>query len=132
MSRGLSGTVRVLKQGMEDGPLATNRAGGIAAGPVARLQRLLQDLGYGGRVDGIYGPKTVQMVVKFQSLNGLPVNGEVDGPTKAALNAALTGAVVDKRASVPSDEFGEVATEAMRETLAAERQRIAETKEFFS
>ena len=56
----------------------------------AALQTDLQVAGYyTGKVDGVYGPETVAAVEALQEDAGLPVTGLVDGPTEAALDAAL-------------------------------------------
>jgi murein L,D-transpeptidase YcbB/YkuD len=54
------------------------------------LQTALQTTGYyTGKVDGIYGPGTVEAVKKLQSANGLPVTGYVDRATATALSNAV-------------------------------------------
>jgi murein L,D-transpeptidase YcbB/YkuD len=54
------------------------------------LQGALQSLGlYGGKIDGIYGPSTVEAVKKLQSAHGLPATGFVDQATSLALDNAL-------------------------------------------
>jgi peptidoglycan hydrolase-like protein with peptidoglycan-binding domain len=56
---------------------------------VAALQRRLTDLGYWlGAVDGQYGSLTIQAVYAFQKVQGLPTSGQVDGPTRQALDRA--------------------------------------------
>lgn len=50
------------------------------------VQRKLKQWGYyNGAVDGIYGSKTYNAVVKFQKKNGLSVDGHVGPQTKKAL-----------------------------------------------
>jgi peptidoglycan hydrolase-like protein with peptidoglycan-binding domain len=44
---------------------------------------------YSGKVDGIYGPATVDAVKKLQTDKGLPVTGLVDQATGVALDAAV-------------------------------------------
>jgi len=60
------------------------------SGPrVLALQERLTGLGYWlGTVDGAYGTLTRQAVMAFQKVQGLPVNGQVDGVTAAALERA--------------------------------------------
>jgi murein L,D-transpeptidase YcbB/YkuD len=54
------------------------------------LQRSLTDAGYyKGKVDGVYGPETVDAVEALQKAHGLPVTGTVDKATDAALQADL-------------------------------------------
>ncbi len=56
----------------------------------ATLQQSLTDAGYyTGKVDGIYGPSTVQAVQALQKAHGLPVTGTVDKATAAALQSDL-------------------------------------------
>ncbi len=52
------------------------------------LQTALQTVGYyDGKIDGVYGPSTVDAVEELQRANGLPVTGLVDSATEAALSA---------------------------------------------
>ncbi|MGI9823035.1 peptidoglycan-binding domain-containing protein [Agromyces sp. Marseille-Q5079] len=54
------------------------------------LQQDLATAGYyGGAVDGVSGPLTVQAIEDLQEANGLPVTGTVDKATAAALQAEL-------------------------------------------
>jgi peptidoglycan hydrolase-like protein with peptidoglycan-binding domain len=56
----------------------------------AALQQSLTDAGYyTGKVDGVYGPATVDAVQALQKAHGLPVTGAVDKATAAALQADL-------------------------------------------
>ena len=56
----------------------------------AALQQSLSDAGhYSGKVDGVYGPSTVDAVQSLQKAHGLPVTGTVDKATQAALQADL-------------------------------------------
>ena len=52
---------------------------------VKKLQSLLTQKGFSAGADGDFGPKTEEMVKKFQEKNKLPVNGVVDQATWAAL-----------------------------------------------
>ena len=54
------------------------------------LQKSLADAGYyKGKVDGVYGPATVDAVESLQQTHSLPVTGTVDKATDAALRADL-------------------------------------------
>ncbi len=54
------------------------------------LQQSLTDAGYyTGKVDGIYGPKTVAAVQALQKANGLPQTGTLDKATEKALQSEL-------------------------------------------
>lgn len=56
----------------------------------ASLQQSLSDAGYyAGKVDGVYGPSTVDAVESLQKSHGLPVTGTVDKATQAALQEDL-------------------------------------------
>ena len=56
----------------------------------AALQQSLSDAGYyTGKVDGVYGPSTVEAVQSLQKAHGLPVTGTVDKATDEALQADL-------------------------------------------
>lgn len=63
----------------------------IGLSTVADVQRALNTLGYPNLVaDGKLGPLTVEVIKRFQSANGLPVDGNAGPSTKAALSAALS------------------------------------------
>jgi murein L,D-transpeptidase YcbB/YkuD len=56
------------------------------------IQTNLKTAGYyEGKVDGIYGPQTVEAVENLQKDAGLPVTGLVDRATSAALDEAVAG-----------------------------------------
>ena len=74
------------------------------------LQQDLADAGYfDGKVDGVYGPETVDAVAALQKANGLPQTGTVDKATEAALRAELEAA------------GGAAAEEAMASTAALQQ-----------
>jgi murein L,D-transpeptidase YcbB/YkuD len=76
------------------------------------LQTALQTTGhYTGKVDGIYGPATVDAVKKLQTASGLPVTGYVD---RATANA-LTNAVLSKGGAAASQALAHTA--AVQATL---------------
>jgi hypothetical protein len=57
---------------------------------VKRLQRALAALGFPvGKIDGVYGPKTVQALQGFQRKHGLTADGVLGPQTLAALELAL-------------------------------------------
>lgn len=74
---------------------------GLTPGEVLALQQRLRDLGYSevGRVDGKWGPRTVAAVSAFQATSGLPVTGDLDKTTAAALTTAPPRPVGDSRAT---------------------------------
>jgi len=54
------------------------------------LQQSLAQAGYyNAKVDGVYGPATVEAVTALQQAHGLPATGTVDKATEAALQADL-------------------------------------------
>lgn len=58
---------------------------------VRSVQQALNDRGYNaGAVDGQWGPATEDAVRRFQQVAGLPVSGELERPTLAALGVART------------------------------------------
>ncbi len=64
---------------------------GMQGADVARLQRILNNLGYrAGAEDGIFGPATEAAVRAFQKDHGLPVIGVVGPRTAALLQASRT------------------------------------------
>ena len=76
----------------------------------AALQQDLADAGYfDGKVDGVYGPETVDAVTALQKANGLPQTGTMDKATEAALRAELEAA------------GGAAAQEAMASTAALQQ-----------
>lgn len=74
---------------------------GLSRGEIEALQQRLRDLGYSevGRVDGKWGPRTVAAVSAFQATSGLPVTGDLDKTTAAALTTAPPRPVSDSRAT---------------------------------
>lgn len=82
----------------------TKRALGIRAVTIAgkynqtvrNAQQKLKQWGYYiGAVDGIYGPKTREAVIKFQRKNGLVADGIIGPKTKTALGLGVDAAVGD-------------------------------------
>lgn len=58
----------------------------ILFGKVLRIQNKLNSLNFNvGNPDGIFGPKTTNAVTRFQSVNGLVMNGVVDPRTRQQL-----------------------------------------------
>ncbi len=73
------------------------------------LQNALHTTGYyNGKIDGIYGPATVEAVKQLQTAKGLPATGYVDRATGAALNSAM------------ASKGGAVATSALAHTAAVQ------------
>jgi murein L,D-transpeptidase YcbB/YkuD len=78
----------------------------------ATLQQSLSDTGYyDGKVDGVYGPATVDAVVSLQEAHDLPTTGTVDKATADALEEDLTSA------GGATAEEAVVATTAVQQTL---------------
>jgi hypothetical protein len=66
---------------------ADNATGAGQGAAVASAQARLIDMGLlQGKADGIAGPATRAAISKFQKIRGLPVTGELDGPTADALS----------------------------------------------
>lgn len=67
------------------------------------LQKSLADAGYyTGKIDGVYGPSTVDAVEALQKAHQLPVTGTVDNATDAAMKADLQhkgGAAAQEKAA---------------------------------
>ena len=58
---------------------------------VRRVQQSLKDKGYNaGSIDGQWGPATEDAVRRFQQASGLPLTGELGGPTLSALGVTPT------------------------------------------
>ncbi|MGZ4592299.1 MAG: peptidoglycan-binding domain-containing protein [Actinomycetes bacterium] len=74
------------------------------------LQESLAAAGYyDGKIDGVYGPATLDAVEALQKANGLPVTGTVDKATDAALQADLHA------------KGGEAAQQALASTAAVQQ-----------
>ena len=70
---------------------------------IREAQRLLSDLGYSpGPADGIMGSKSREALMRFQSQEGLPVNGKVSDRVLAQLRKARTQTAAIRPAPVPS------------------------------
>ena len=82
-------------------PAEINPDDGLSKGEIEALQQRLRDLGYSevGRVDGKWGPRTIAAVSAFQATSGLPVTGDLDKTTAAALTTAPPRPVGDSRAT---------------------------------
>lgn len=63
---------------------------GIVGYDVLQLQMILQSLGYDpGPIDGIFGPRTKNAVMRFQRDNGLKVDGIVGPETMRVINMLI-------------------------------------------
>lgn len=80
---------------------------GLSKGEVLALQQRLRDLGYAevGRPDGLWGPRTAAAVSAFQATVGLPVTGELDKATAAALTTSGPRPVSAERKSTTATEL---------------------------
>lgn len=87
--------------------IAINVDDGLSEGEVLALQQRLRDLGYSevGRPDGLWGPKTTAAVSAFQATVGLPVSGELDKTTAAALATSGPRPVSDARAKTTATDL---------------------------
>lgn len=57
---------------------------------VLQLQMILQSLGYDpGPIDGIFGPRTKNAIMRFQRDNGLKVDGIVGPETMRVINMLI-------------------------------------------
>lgn len=78
----------------------------------ATLQKSLSEAGYfTGKVDGVYGPSTVDAVQALQKAHGLPVTGTVDKATQEALQSDLQA----KGGAAAQEELA--STAAVQQTL---------------
>jgi peptidoglycan hydrolase-like protein with peptidoglycan-binding domain len=91
------GTITVAERGgiYQPAPIVITRHGSasVAVGTVKNVQHALNTLGHANpplAEDGKLGPKTINAIKTFQGRNGLVVDGNASGATKAALSAALT------------------------------------------
>ncbi len=76
----------------------------------AALQQSLSDAGYyNGKVDGVYGPATVDAVEALQKAHGLPVTGTVDKATAGGAPGR------------PAAKGGAAAQEALASTAAVQQ-----------
>ena len=90
------GTITAAERGgiFQPAPIVITQHGAasIAVGSVKNVQHSLNALGCKPPLveDGKLGPKTIACIQAFQKKNGLVVDGNAGGSTKAALSAALT------------------------------------------
>lgn len=90
-----------------DEPVNIDPTDGLSKGEVLALQQRLRDLGYSevGWPDGLWGPKTTAAVSAFQATVGLPVSGELDKTTAAALATSGPRPVSDARAKTTATDL---------------------------
>ncbi len=70
---------------------AQNLYWGSRGSEVSEVQRKLKQWGYyTGGIDGVYGAKTYQAIIRFQRKNGLKVDGIVGNQTKRAMGLPTT------------------------------------------
>jgi peptidoglycan hydrolase-like protein with peptidoglycan-binding domain len=80
----------------------TKEATGAVREYTAALQTNLKTAGYyEGKIDGVYGPQTVDAVETLQEDAGLPVTGLVDVATAEALDAATLAALEEALSAQP-------------------------------
>lgn len=83
--------------------IATSKFGSSGE-EVRQIQQKLKSWGYyNGSIDGIYGSQTVAAVKKFQSKNGLTVDGIAGAKTLAALGIKSTSSSGNKTSANNSD-----------------------------
>jgi len=90
------GTITVAERGgiYQPAPIVITKHGSasVAVGTIKNVQHALNTLGHANPPlveDGKLGPKTINSIKTFQGRNGLVVDGNASGATKAALSAAL-------------------------------------------
>ncbi len=87
--------------------LSSNSGGTVNSGgtmsnleDIRQVQQSLMDLGYlPGDANGMLSSQTQQAIREFQFLNNLPVTGNVDEPTKIALDSQAGGSVENAQLS---------------------------------
>jgi hypothetical protein len=66
--------------------VTTRTVRNVRSSLVATAQEELAELGYyGGAIDGAFGPRTSNALLRYQRDYGLPVTGRLDRPTRASL-----------------------------------------------
>jgi hypothetical protein len=85
-----------------DGRKTTARSADRVAGPsnadVKQAQTALQGIGlYDGKIDGIYGSKTIKAVGEFQASNDLARTGTLNRPTQEKLQQASAAGATPNR-----------------------------------
>lgn len=98
------------------------RAGGgvLSVAEIRSVQQRLRDLGYAevGRVDGVWGPRTMAGVVAFQATTSLPVTGRLDAATAAGLATAGRRPVSAERAEISAKKLRQEGDAVARATAA--------------
>lgn len=102
-------------------PVTIDPTDGLSEPEVRALQQRLRDLGYSevGRVDGKWGPRTVAGVSAFQATAKLPVTGDLDTATAAALAVSPPrpiGTSRDTTTAATLREHGDVAAKSAFKT----------------
>lgn len=92
----------------------------LSANEIRSVQQRLRDLGYAevGRVDGLWGPRTVAGITAFQATAALRVTGHLDATTAARLATAGRRPVSAARAEISSKKLREEGDVVARSTAA--------------
>jgi peptidoglycan hydrolase-like protein with peptidoglycan-binding domain len=75
---------------------------GSRGSAVRTLQQWLRAVGHGVHADGMFGPKTVRAVRRFQRARRIPVSGKVDAFTALKLKEAAAASVAGRAPPAPS------------------------------
>jgi Putative peptidoglycan binding domain len=88
----------------KDTARSADRVAGPTNAQVKDAQVALRDAGlYDGRIDGIYGKKTIKAVAAFQAKNDLPRTGTLTERTRTKLQqVASAGGMKEKSGTMPS------------------------------
>jgi lipid-binding SYLF domain-containing protein/peptidoglycan hydrolase-like protein with peptidoglycan-binding domain len=103
-----------------------DHSGASSVEDVRRVQQALTDLGYApGELNGMMTSKTRQAIREFQFFNNLPVTGNLDEQTKAAIDA-------QERGGVGSTNSGNTYSPIARGVFTLVAQTSKATKEKYS
>lgn len=95
-------------------------SGELSVSQIRSVQQRLRDLGYAevGRVDGVWGPRTMAGIAAFQATSALPVTGQLDATTAARLSTSGPRPVSAARAEISAKTLRQEGDEIARTTAA--------------